>query len=66
MMAAPRWSKNAWFLGVLNILGVYYQVDIGYKTTKNIIQPFSTCKKNAYIMRPFSPPLLSVNIGSIP
>ena len=55
-MTGPRRAKNAWFLGVTNVLGVY-QVDIGYKTTKNIIQPFSTCKKNAYIKRPFGPPV---------
>ena len=55
-MSDAKRPRNAWFLDMSNVLGVY-QVDIGYKNTKGEISPFSTSKRNAYVKRPFGPPV---------
>ena len=51
----PKRQRNAFFLYVCNILGTH-ELQVGYKTTKQIVHPLSLLKKGAPVKVPFGPP----------
>ena len=47
-------QRKFFFLHVSNVLGIY-DVSIGYRTTKGVIQPLSACRQSASVKIPFGP-----------
>ena len=50
----PKRQKNFFFLHVSNVLGTY-NLSVGYRTTKCVIQPLSASKQGANVKVPFGP-----------
>ena len=52
----PTRPRNAWFLHVNNVLGVY-EVCVGYKNTKQKVTPLTASNQKASVKIPFGPPV---------
>ena len=48
-------SRNSYFLHVFKISGIY-QLNIGYKTSKGVMRPLSSCKSTVNVKIPFGAP----------
>ena len=51
----PKRKRNSCFFYVSNVLGTY-ELHVGYKTSKSVIQPLSNSKASAPVKVPFGPP----------
>ena len=54
MVGVPKRQKNFFFFHVSNVLGTY-NLSVGYRTTKFVIQPLSASKQGVAVKIPFGP-----------